>query len=236
MQHGTTPLPLPLQASGLASSEVSTISSEPVPVLVPLLTLEQERERERAHQTRRQKTTHDIAKPLGATVLSLLPRSVLEANFVTKTHQKGVEFQLAVENSLSNDTLEPLIESGIAEKLEPKTINENSSAIFHHANSRETEDTKMAALPYREEESDWAKDFKTQMTSDCQFEHPIDFWEYKAALKAMELAQDEGSKVMTLTGSYFDLKDLKKKHLKAFAAKFYEVLPDHEFKFEESAI
>jgi hypothetical protein len=124
MQTGRAKLPLPLQASGLGVGGVSTIATKPVPVPVPLLTAEQEREQQKAHQTRRQGTVSDEPKTLGATILSLLPVLGLEANSVTKTHQKGVEFQLAVENSEACSTLEPSIEPRVTEQMEPKTERE----------------------------------------------------------------------------------------------------------------
>ena len=225
MQNGTAQLPLLLQVSGLASSEVNTTTPEPRTPLVPLPTAEQESEQFKAHRNRsHHQQPDDKPQHLGSTILSLLPNLGLAANSAPNTHQKGIDFQLAVEHSSGCGTIEPSIPIEVPANLKHQT---------QSANLEETEDSKMAVLPYRDEETDWAKDFKTQMTSDCQFEHEIDFWEYKAALKAMELEYAEDTKLLTLTGSYFDIKDLKKKHLKVFAANFYQVLPEHEFKLIE---
>lgn len=215
------------QARGLAMEEVSTIATEPTPPPItppPALTAEQEREQLKAHKTRRQESKSDEPRQLGATILSLLPRFGLEDERTTRTYQKGVDFQLEVENSKVFSTPEHVITAEIEASNEYQTQAANST----------TEEDKMAPVkPYRDEEPEWAKDFKIQMTSDCQFEYPIDFWEYKAALRYMDLEWDQARKVMVLSGSSFDINDLRKKHLKAFGTRFYEILPDHIFKFEE---
>ena len=94
------------------------------------MTVEEEREQLRTHRIRQQKTASDEPKPIGATILSLLPKLALEANSVTKTQQKGVEFQATVENSKACSTLEHNIATEVAEETQPKSINDESNQVL----------------------------------------------------------------------------------------------------------
>jgi len=135
MQQGTVPMPLLPQARGLASDEVGTAESTsstppptlpPVPPLVPpvtpppAMTTEEEQEQFRQHRTRQQEAVSDKPKPLGATILSLLPKLGLEDELTTKIYQKGVDFQLEVENSKACGTTEQGISPKITEKTGPE--------------------------------------------------------------------------------------------------------------------
>ena len=119
MQNGTAQLPLPLQASGLTSPEVATTVAEFAPPT--MLTLEQEREQFKTHRYRSHHQQPDAEpKPIGAIILSLLPKLTLAANSDTKTHQKGEDFQLTVEHSKACSTVEQGTEPKVIEETEPK--------------------------------------------------------------------------------------------------------------------
>lgn len=134
MQQGAVPMPSTPQASGLAKGEVSTIATDlvpptlppPPPIVPPItpppaMTAEQEREQLRLHRDRRQETASDVATPIGATILSLLPKLALEAGRSTNTQQRGADFQSTVENSKACGTPEHGIGLRAADETESKT-------------------------------------------------------------------------------------------------------------------
>lgn len=69
----------------------------------------------------------------------------------------------------------------------------------------------------------------------ASLKHEVDGWDLKFSFNQLEVFEDTENSLFEFGGPKSVIKNIRKNHFKAFTESFYEIVPNHTFKFIEDA-